>query len=258
MRMANVDDKALVAKENKGVTYEVGGEVVELTLKTVKNYLVRGSEEVSDQEVVLFINWCKYNLLNPWNNEAYLVKYDKTKPAQNITSKGAFLNRAEDHPEYDGFKAGLIVSRGDEIVEVEGSFTLKDDVILGGWAEVYRKDKKYPYTAKVNYEEYNKGQSTWKSMPRTMIRKVALVQALREAFPKNLSSLYTEEEIQDAVVVDEEKKIDDEIKNNANKKTVNFHKEQVVDIPVETETQATYQTGKDIGAQIGIASDPGF
>lgn len=256
--MANVDDKALVAKENKGVTYEVGGEVVELTLKTVKNYLVRGSEEVSDQEVVLFINWCKYNLLNPWNNEAYLVKYDKTKPAQNITSKGAFMNRAEDHPEYDGFKAGLIVSRGDEIVEVEGSFTLKDDVILGGWAEVYRKDKKYPYTAKVNYEEYNKGQSTWKSMPRTMIRKVALVQALREAFPKNLSSLYTEEEIQGAVVVDEEKKIDDEIKNNANKKTVNFHKEQVVDIPVETETQATYQTSKDIGAQIGIASDPGF
>lgn len=254
--MANVDDRALVAKENKGVTYEVGGEVVELTFKTVKNYLARGNEEVSDQEVVLFINWCKYNLLNPWNNEAYLVKYDKSKPAQNITSKGAFMNRAEDHPEYDGFKAGLIVSRCDEIVEVEGSFTLKDDVILGGWAEVYRKDKKHPYTAKVNYEEYNKGQSTWKSMPRTMIRKVALVQALREAFPKNLSSLYTEEEIQDAVIVNEEQNIENEIKNNANKQTIRFEKEQAIEIPTETETQATYQTSKGVGAQMGINPNP--
>lgn len=256
--MANENDKALIAKENKGVTYEVGGEVVELTFKTVKNYLARGNEEVSDQEVVLFINWCKYNLLNPWNNEAYLVKYDKTKPAQNITSKGAFMNRAEDHPEYDGFKAGLIVNRGNEIIEVEGSFTLGGDVILGGWAEVYRKDKKHPYISKVNYEEYNKGQSTWKQMPRTMIRKVALVQSLREAFPKNLSSLYTEEEIQDAVVVDEEQKVSDEIKNNANRRTVNFDKQQIVDVPVETETQAIYKVKADVVDEGQIGIDPGF
>lgn len=265
--MANTNQNTVAQrdKDNRGVTFEVGGEAVTLTFGTVKNYIARGNEEVTDQEVVLFMNWCKYNLLNPWNNEAYLVKYDKTKPAQNITSKGAFMNRAEEHPEYDGFKAGLIVSRGNEIVEVEGSFTLKDDVILGGWAEVYRKDKKHPYSAKVNFEEYNKGQSTWKAMPRTMIRKVALVQALREAFPKNLSSLYTEEEIQDAVVIDEEQRVNEEIKNNANKKTVDFHKEQIIDIPIETETQAVYDAKtykskdtEDIGAQMGIEPDPGF
>lgn len=260
--MANTNQNAVTQRDNRGVTFEVGGETVALTFGTVKNYLVRGNEEVTDQEVVLFMNWCKYNLLNPWTNEAYIIKYDKTKPAQNVTGKEAYMKRAEEHEQFDGFKAGLIIARNNEVIEVEGSFTIKDDVILGGWAEVYRKDKKHPYTVKVNYDEYNKNQATWKQMPRTMIRKVALVQALREAFPNNLGSLYVEEEIQDAAVVDEEKKIDDEIKNNANKKTVVFHKEQTTDIPMETEEQASYDVNsnksKGYGAQIGIDSDPGF
>ena len=34
----------------------------------------------------------------------------------------------------------------------------------------------------------------WSKKPATMIRKVALVQALREAFPKALGGLYTAEE----------------------------------------------------------------
>ena len=43
--------------------------------------------------------------------------------------------------------------------------------------------------------EYGKNQSTWKSIPCTMIRKVALVHALREAFPNDLGSLYIEDEM---------------------------------------------------------------
>jgi hypothetical protein len=172
------------------------------------------------------------------------------------------MKRAENDPLYDGFKAGLILGRDGEVVETEGSFMLKTDTLLGGWCDVYRKDRKFPISAKVNLEEYHKSQATWNSMPKTMIRKVAIVQALREAFPTKLESLYTEEEIQDAVVVDEEKKIDDEIKNNANKKTVVFHKEQTTDIPLETEEQAPYDVNsnksKGYGAQIGIDSDPGF
>ena len=97
--MANTNQNTVAQrdKDNRGVTFEVGGEAVTLTFGTVKNYIARGNEEVTDQEVVLFMNWCKYNLLNPWNNEAYLVKYDKTKPAQNITSKGAFIFQST-HP----------------------------------------------------------------------------------------------------------------------------------------------------------------
>ena len=36
--------------------------------------------------------------------------------------------------------------------------------------------------------------SQWSKKPATMIRKVAQVQALREAFPSNLAGLYTAEE----------------------------------------------------------------
>ena len=36
--------------------------------------------------------------------------------------------------------------------------------------------------------------SNWSGKPATMIKKVALVQALREAFPNDLNNLYTEEE----------------------------------------------------------------
>jgi hypothetical protein len=38
--------------------------------------------------------------------------------------------------------------------------------------------------------EYDTGKSSWAKMPATMIRKVALVQSLREAFPSDLGGLY--------------------------------------------------------------------
>ncbi len=223
--MNNVSTAAQVPQktnENKAVVYEVGGEKIALSMATVKNYLARGNENVTEQEVVLFMNWCKYNYLNPWNNEAYLVKYDAKKPAQNITAKGAFMRRAEEDPLYDGFKAGLIIGRDGEVEEIEGSFILKTDTLLGGWCDVYRKDRKFPISAKVNLEEYATGQSTWNKMPKTMIRKVAIVQALREAFPTKLESLYTEEEFQEAEVVEPEKAVEKEIENNANRKPVRF------------------------------------
>lgn len=217
------NEKPAVQKtENKAVVYEVNGEKIVLSINTVLNYLARGDESVTEQEVVLFMNWCKYNYLNPWNNEAYLVKYDKTKPAQNITAKGAFMRRAEEDPLYEGFKAGLIVGRDGTVQEIEGSFILKTDTLLGGWCDVYRKDRKFPVSAKVNFDEYNTGKSTWNKMPKTMIRKVAIVQALREAFPTKLESLYTEEEFQNTEVIEPEKAISKEIENNANKKPVRF------------------------------------
>jgi hypothetical protein len=43
-------------------------------------------------------------------------------------------------------------------------------------------------------EEYDKKQSTWNEKKGTMVRKVAIVQALREAFPAQLGAMYTAEE----------------------------------------------------------------
>lgn len=209
--------------ETKECTFEVHGEEVKLTGNTVKNYLTRGNDSVTDQEVVMFINLCKYQKLNPFLNEAYLVKF-KGSPAQIITSKEAYMKKAEKNEEFDGMKAGLIIEREGQILEVEGSFTIEKDKLLGGWAEVHRKDRKYPYISKVSLDEYNKGQSTWQKIPKTMIRKVAIVQALREAFPLDLGALYTEEEsIQDNST---EYQVVEEIKSHANTK--------VIEIPTNT------------------------
>lgn len=184
-----------VAKQEMSCTYQANGEELTLTPSTVKNYLTRGNGAITAQEAVLFMNLCKFQKLNPFLNEAYLVKFGD-KPAQQITGKDAFMKRAESHEQFEGYRAGLIIARDKEVMEVEGSFTVSGDVLLGGWCEVYRRDRKFPIVAKVGFDEYNKGQSTWKDMPKTMIRKVAIVQALREAFPANLGGMYVEEEVE--------------------------------------------------------------
>lgn len=183
---------------NKPAIYEVAGEQITLSPNIVMSYLARGSEELTKQEIVMFINMCRYQKLNPFLGEAYLVKFKNNNGpavAQIIVSKEAYMKRAYDCPNYDGIESGLILERDKKIVEVEGTFYLSTDIVLGGWAKVFMKDKpNHPAVAKVTLQEYSKGQSTWKSMPATMIRKVAQVHALREAFPKDLGGMYVEEE----------------------------------------------------------------
>lgn len=241
----------------KECTFMVNGEEVKLTGSTVKNYLTRGNDSVSDQEIVMFINLCKYQKLNPFLNEAYLVKF-KGAPAQIITSKEAYMKKAEVNPQFDGMRAGLIVQRGDKVIELEGSFTMNGDELLGGWAEIHRKDRKYPYTAKVSFDEYNKGQSTWKQMPKTMIRKVAIVQAMREAFPVDLGALYTEEESQP--IGDVEYQVSEEVKTHANSKAINFQDGNVQEVEYKEihETKEDKQPDpKPIQQQTNI-NGPGF
>lgn len=175
------------------VIYQSAGNEVILSYEIVRNYLVRGNGQVLDSDIVQFISLCRYNQLNPFLNEAYLVKFGTT-PATMVVSKEAFFKRAEDNENYEGVQSGVIVSRNNEVLELEGAFYLDTDKLLGGWAKVYRSDRKFPLVAKVLLSEYDKGQSVWKEKRGTMISKVAKVQALREAFPAQLGALYTQEE----------------------------------------------------------------
>jgi len=205
--MANENQNTAVAKtenpDKAKVTYQVAGQDVILSYQIVRNFLTKGNGDVSDQDLTQFISICKYNQLNPFLNEAYLVKYG-TAPAQMIVSKEALMKRAEECPTYEGIQAGIIVIRNNEVLEPEGCFKLPDDILVGGWAKVYRSDRKYPIIARVSMDEYDKKQSTWKEKPTTMISKVAKVQALREAFPTQLGAMYTAEEqnIEDATYVE--------------------------------------------------------
>ena len=179
-----------------------GGKTVSLSPNDVRNYLISGdAEKVTIKEVMTFLNLCKFNGLNPWLKEAYCIKYGNS-PATMVVGKEAYLKRAETDPAYDGMEAGIIILSKDGTIENRvGTFHTKEEPIYGGWARVWRKDRSHPVTIEVSFDEYagrtKDGQlnSQWRSKPATMIRKVALVQALREAFPGNIEGLYEAEEM---------------------------------------------------------------
>lgn len=186
------------------VQYQANGEDIKLTPSMITQFLTSGNEQITQKEVVMFLNLCKYQHLNPFLKEAYIVKF-RGKPAQIITGKEAFMKRANANPNYDGFKAGIIVQHGDDLKEIQGTVHLPSDKLIGGWCEVYRKDLAEPIKASVSVTEYDKHQSTWKVMPATMIRKTAMVSALREAFPETLGGMYTEDDRNPQEMVDDSK-----------------------------------------------------
>ena len=204
--MAGVSNKLAKPKEansEQAVVYVANGMEVKLTPTLVKNYMVSGNKDlVTFQEVAMFMNLCKFSGLNPWLKEAYLIKYSNNEPATLVTGKEAFQKRAEDHPAFDGAEAGIIVfnkETGDLTYRI-GTMKFPDEEILGGYAEVWRKDRKHSTRIEVSFEEYAGRKkdgtlnSQWAKKPSTMIRKVALVQALREAFPKAFGGMYAAEE----------------------------------------------------------------
>ena len=179
--------------------------IPELDTETIKQYIC---PDATDQEAFMFLRLCQSRNLNPFIKEAHLIKYNRNSPATMVVGKDAFTRRAEDNPQFDGFEAGIIVvtklDTGVEIVDEErhGTFLYDNETLVGGWAKVYRKDHKYPVTAKVSMKEYQqisnktgKPNKQWTKMPATMIRKVALVQSLRESFPSDLGGCYDSSEM---------------------------------------------------------------
>lgn len=189
-------------KKNE-ITYMANGNQITLTPETVKNYLVSGDKDrVTTQEVVMFMNLCQHNCLDPWLREAYLIKFG-SEPATIVAAKEAYTKRAECNEQFNGQEAGIILlnEETNEINYRKGSFKLPNETLVGGYAEVWRKDRGHSYRIEVSLDEYmgkkKDGNPTmiWRTKPATMIRKVALVQALREAFPGNLGGAYTAEEV---------------------------------------------------------------
>lgn len=169
----------------------------ELTLDIIKKFVC---PTATDQEAYTFLQLCKSQNLNPFLREAYLIKYG-TDAASIVVGKETFTKRADRLPQYNGFKAGLILLSGGNVIYREGSFFTSAETLLGGWAEVYRSDRTIAYRNEVKLEEYQgktrSGEITkmWREKPATMIRKVPLMQSLREAFPDEFGGMYGAEEI---------------------------------------------------------------
>lgn len=174
----------------------------ELTVATVKKFLVSGNGNVTEQECMMFIALCKYQKLNPFLREVYLIKFGSS-PATMVVGKEVFTKRASRISDCAGWQAGIIVRESNDhnILKKYGTCVLPNEVLLGGWARVHRHNWKVPFEHEVSLSEYARKKSdgtlqgNWKDMPATMIRKVALVQALRDTFPEDFQGLYDSAEM---------------------------------------------------------------
>ena len=210
-----MNNKEELQKNSLSVVYEVEGQTIKLTPQIVQDYLVGTSAKITLPEFKLFTELCKVRMLNPFLREAYLIKYSNNQPASIVVGKDAILKRAVLNPKYNGMKSGIYVTNENgEIVKRNGTFKLPTETLVGGWAEVYRKDWNNSIEASISLEEaiQKKGNgepnSNWAKQPATMIEKVAKVRALREAFVEDLGGMYEADEMNvDLPEIKEEDKI---------------------------------------------------
>ena len=197
-------------KQEIMVKYEIDGQEIKLTPSIVQEYIVGTDAKITMQEFKLFTELCKVRKLNPFLREAYLIKYKNGQPASLVVGKDAILKRAVLNPNYNGIKSGIIVQKEDGTIEERrGLFYIPEkERIVGGWAEVYRKDWEYPTYCSVSFEEVAQRKSdgtlntNWSTKKATMIEKVAKVRALRETFVEDLAGMYEAEEMDNPPVRD--------------------------------------------------------
>jgi phage recombination protein Bet len=183
------EPRIIVAEDGKTYTFD-----------EVATYVKYHAPDATQAEIEEFFNYCRIRSLSPY--DVHFIKWGKTQKPTIVVGKDAFLKRAERSKQLDGYKAGVIVEKDGKIQYKDGAFYIRDkEELVGGWAEVYRKDFSHPVRTEVSLDEYLRVKKdgsvmeNWAKMPATMIRKVALVQALREAFPGEMSGMYVAEEM---------------------------------------------------------------
>lgn len=170
----------------------------------------------TDNELQLFLYQAKKTGLDPLTRQIYCI-HRKTKD-QNTQQ---WIDKMTIQTAIDGFR--VIAERsGDYAGQDEPIYTedITGKTIISCKVTVYRfrGDVRYPAAVGVAYwDEYvqkdreGKPMGLWPKMPHVMIAKVAEAVALRKAYPQDLSDIYSEEEMQQADVIPEDKRTVDEL-----------------------------------------------
>jgi len=195
------ETQAVVDKKTKAVV-QWRGTPVTIGFQDVKDLIC---SKATPQEVVIFLKTCEFLQLNPMVREIYLIKYDMSEPAAIVVAIESYLKVAEQHPQYDGIEAGIVLKsdRGD-LEFREGALLLpgEESMLAGGWARVYRKDRGRPTYVAVSKAEcvkyHRDGKPTYfwqESKQPWMLRKTALKRGLVEAFPSMYVGLLATSEV---------------------------------------------------------------
>lgn len=184
------------------------GDEIKMSVPLIRRYIAvpawdkQKQEEIqpSDEECVKFLMLCNARRLNPFEGDAYMIPFYDTGTGKHkwslITAHSAFLKRAELHPHYDGMESGVIVQRGNDVLDLPGDFRLDSDKLLGGWSIVHNKNHKHASVKRVKLSTYVKGFGVWTKDPEGMICKVAEAQNVRDSFPTLIGGMYLREEIE--------------------------------------------------------------
>lgn len=196
----------LVIPDDRSVQYTPLAErdPIVLTIASVMNNVAihtKKGYKPTVADVVKFMMLCKSRALNPFVGDAYLIGYDSERDGptfQLITAIQALRKRAELNPQYEGCERGVIVTRGDDMIERVGTMTLKGETLVGGWAKAYRQGYRVPFYETVKLSTYSTGRSRWAKDPEGMIVKCAEAASLRRGFPSDVGGLYVAEEFDSA------------------------------------------------------------
>lgn len=150
--------------------------------KTIKDFLFSSKTKLDDQQQTMFIRLAKEFNLNPFKREIYAIAYGNEFNI--VTGYQMYLARADATGKLDGWE---VVCNGDEAK-----------------ITIFRKDFSHPFTWSVRRSDFSKEGKTqrpnsWDKMPDFMLKKVAIGQGFRLAFPNELSGMpYLPEELGEA------------------------------------------------------------
>lgn len=196
--------------ENSIIKYRAAdGLLVDMSASDFVTALAGGTY-VPEEDARVIVARAQARGLNPLAGDAYVVvrKDNQGKPHATLqVSRDYYLRVAAMQPTFDGIEAGVVVAKADGTLEHRQgalvSTNPKVEKLVGGWARVYDKSRSHPSYAEVSMAEYSSGKSMWRDAdkggkPSTMIRKCAVVQALREAYPSKFMQLYDASEMPEA------------------------------------------------------------
>jgi len=202
--MVEKKTEAVAKKDEHSVEFVPfgGSDKLRLSASMVRQFIAvptKSGALPSERDCVKFIMLCLGKRANPFEGDCFLIGYDSQNgPSFSLVcGLELFQKRASAEESYDGAESGVIVlGEQDLMVERPGTVVMDGEKIIGGWAKVYRKDRKQVEYKSVKFATYDTGRSRWGKDPAGMIVKVALSQALRAAYPTALGGLYTQEEMQ--------------------------------------------------------------
>lgn len=191
---------------NKIATLEQSREVAQpqhfspKQIEILKNSLCKG---VSNEEFEIFLMACTKTQLDPFMRQIYAVKRKARKP------DGSWGETMTIQTGIDGYR--LIAERtGCYAPGPEPTYFQDGNGRLASATAYIKKQTKdgtwHTVSASAYMDEFCQKKSDgapmgmWGNMPRTMLAKCAEAQALRKAFPAEMSGIYTKEEMAQAEV----------------------------------------------------------